>query len=184
MPHIEGFYKYRGVLIVPPLVIALFWPISESETNWIVWPIGLSIVLLGVFGRIWAQQHLHLRIKVPVQLTTTGPYALVRNPIYISNTLICIGLTVLSHHLWLVPFTALWCAVLYSFVVREEEQHIKQYGSKAAAYFRDVSRWIPRYRGKPLMVTNDFLTASIWAEAHNFLFFFPFIIKEVALSFI
>ena len=53
--------------------------------------------------------------------THTGPYRWVRNPIYISNTLLCVGLTVLSQVLWMVPVTIAWCLIVYTIVIREEE---------------------------------------------------------------
>jgi len=155
------------------------WPISETPIDRYIWLIGLTIFLIGVFGRIWAQEHLHFRLKMNVTFTDSGPYGMVRNPIYICNTLICTGLTVASHILWLVPFTLLWCVVLYYFVVREEEQHMEQYGAASEAYFREVPRWIPRFPRKPLGFINEHLGPSVVAELFNFLYLLPFIGKEI-----
>lgn len=183
MPPLQGFFKHRALLIIPPLAIALFWPRGEVNVA-CLWAVGMSIFFLGLLGRIWAQEHLHFRLKMPVTLTTTGPYAIVRNPIYIFNTLICAGLTVLSGNVWLVIATIVWCAILYHLVVLEEEEHIRQYGEAKEEYFEQVSRWLPSYRNTPLAFTNEFLKPSIAAETHNFLFLLPFLVKELLYFFV
>lgn len=178
--HLRFFYLHRGLLTSPPLILALFLTHGQAENGWLVWTIGLLIFSLGLFGRIWAQQHLHYRLKMPMTLTQTGPYALLRNPIYVSNTLMSIGLTVVSRVLWMVPITMLWCAVIFSIVVREEERRIsKVFGPPYAAYLKEVPRWIPRSSKKPLEMVNQHLAPSIRAEMYNFLYLIPFVIKEL-----
>ncbi len=167
------------MLITIPLGIALFWPPVTTQYDGFVWPVGLSLFFLGLLGRIWAQEHLHFRLNMTVTFTDTGPYGLVRNPIYIFNTLNCVALTIMSRALWLVPFTLIWCIVLYYFVVRAEEESMKQYGAESEAYFRNVPRWIPRFSRKPMGFINKHLGPSIVAELFNFLYLLPFIGKEI-----
>ena len=174
-----GFYKHRALLILPPLLLALLWPQTRTEYDWIYLVSAGTLFVLGLLLRIWAQQHLHLRIKIAVTLTTSGPYAIVRNPIYIANTLICVGVTALAGNIWLMLITLVWCMLLYPQVVREEEEHTKQYGVDRDNYYKAVSRWLPRYRGTPLDLTNEHLLPSIWAEAHNFLFPLPYLAKRI-----
>lgn len=98
------FYRYRGFLVIPPMIFALIcfkWEIEEP----FIWPLGIGIFLMGVILRLWAQQHLHYGLKVRKKLTITGPYSFVRNPMYIGNILICLGTTVISELLWFVPIT-------------------------------------------------------------------------------
>ena len=74
------------------LAAVCFW--HEYEYDRLVWPLGLLLFLRGWALRIWAQQHVCYRIKTNKALTTSGPYAVVRNPIYIGNTLIVLGVIV------------------------------------------------------------------------------------------
>jgi protein-S-isoprenylcysteine O-methyltransferase Ste14 len=180
MRPLRFFYLHRGLLASPPLILALFITDGQSENGRLVWTIGLLIFALGLFGRIWAQQHLHYRLKMPITLTRTGPYALLRNPIYVSNTLMSVGLTVVSRVLWMVPITILWCALIFSIVVREEERRIsKVFGPPYRAYLTEVPRWAPRRSKMPLELINAHLARSILAEIYNLLYLIPFVIKEL-----
>jgi len=67
-------YRLRGFLISLPLLFALFSFSFETENDWISWPIGVTTFFLGLSLRIWAQEHLHYRLKVRKYLTNTGPY--------------------------------------------------------------------------------------------------------------
>lgn len=180
MRHLRFFYLHRGLLASPPLILALFLSHGQAENGWLVWTIGLLIFCLGLFGRIWAQQHLRYRLSGPITLTQTGPYGWLRNPIYVSTILISVGLTVVSRVLWLVPITILWCAVLYSIVVREEEEWMSRvFGGGYRAYFEEVPRWIPHRSKMRLQCVTEYLVPSIRAEIYNLLYLIPFVIKEL-----
>jgi protein-S-isoprenylcysteine O-methyltransferase Ste14 len=134
-------YRWRGYLVAPPVVLATvcFW--SEYEDDGWLWPLGLLLFLGGWALRIWAQQHVCYHLKTTKALTTSGPYALVRNPIYLGNTGIVLGLVVLSELVWLVPVAGLWCAGVYALVVRYEERQLQAtYGVDYRAYQAAVRR--------------------------------------------
>jgi len=180
MSQLRFFYNQRGVLASLPLILAVFITYGETQEGLLAWAIGLTIFFLGLFGRIWAQQHLHYRLKMAITLTRTGPYALLRNPIYVSNTLMSVGLTVTSRLLWMVPVTLLWCVLIFSIVVREEESRVvKVFGQPYADYLKDVPRWLPRGTQQPLGLVNEHLAQSIRAELYNLLYLLPFLIKEI-----
>lgn len=80
----------------------------------------------------------------------------------------------------MVPITILWCAVVFSIVVREEEERIvKVFGPPYSAYLAEVPRWIPRAAKMPLEFVNEHLAPSIRAEMYNLLYLIPFVIKEL-----
>lgn len=179
----QWVYRYRGIVVSPPLIAALVCFRGETEIGSILWPLGTLVFLLGLFIRIWSQQHLHYRLKAPMQLTVTGPYALVRNPIYIGNTLICLGATLVSELLWLVPLTLLGCAAVYSLVVCYEEEHLLgRYGEAYRKYRLEIPRWLPLIRFKNLKLMNEYFTASLVAEIHCPLILLAYILKEVLSS--
>src|SRR4030042_7034343 len=100
-------FRFRGLLVSPPMIFAFICDHWETEGHF-VWPLGISLFLIGVFIRVWAQEHLRFRLKTHKTLTTTGPFSLVRNPIYIGNILMCLGGIVVSELLWFVPITLLY----------------------------------------------------------------------------
>ena len=57
------FYRFRGYLATPPLIFAFFCFSLETEMHYLIWPIGITLVLIGMILRIWAQQHLRYRLK-------------------------------------------------------------------------------------------------------------------------
>lgn len=180
MSVLKWVYRFRGYLVAPPLIFTLFWFHWEIEDYW-VQPLGICLFLIGFFLRLWAQQHLHYRLKVHKDLTTTGPYGLIRNPLYIGNIIICMGLTVTSELLWLVPVTFFWCIVIYSFVIRYEEVHLlDKYGEDYRRYTEEVPRWLPKgLRLRNLDLMNEYLGQTIVVEIPCLLLLFPFTLKEM-----
>ncbi len=178
---LEYAYRFRGVLMAPLYIVLVTVFLGETEHDAWVWSIGLSVFFSGVAIRIWAQTHLHYRLRVHKILTRTGPYACVRNPIYIANTLMLLGLTIVSELLWFLPIMLIWCCILYSFVVRREERHLtEKYGVPYVQFMTDTPRWMPHLRDMLGCrgIVFRFLPASLVAESHCTLLLIPLVAKE------
>lgn len=179
----RNVFKVRGLLMAPPVLFVLFVTLDEYEHDWVVMPVGLAVFLVGITIRVWAQMHLHYRLSVHKVLTLTGPYAYVRNPIYIANTIMLLGLTVMSELLWFLPIMLAWCMAVYAFVVRYEEAHLTmKYGEPYRQFLRVTNRWIPKIPLKTVRLRESksrFLKPSILAELHCFLLVLPFLVKEL-----
>ncbi len=174
-------YKVRGLLMLPPCLFTVFVFYRETECDAVIWPVGLALFFLGVALRVWAQIHLHYRLKTRKTLTTTGPYSMVRNPIYIANTTMLLGLTVLSELIWFLPIMAVWCLVVYHFVIRREEIHLMaKYGAPYREFLESIPRCVPRLKNYRPNTTSlrRFFVPSIVAELHCLLWLIPFVIKE------
>jgi protein-S-isoprenylcysteine O-methyltransferase Ste14 len=142
---LKAIYRWRGVLASLPVLFSLFCFLGEYENAYLMWPIGLLLFGTGWAMRLWTQKHLGYRLKIKRTMTTSGPYALVRNPIYIGNTLVILGTVVMSEVLWMLPIALLWCALLYSLVVRYEERILAaKFGQEYVRYLARVPRWLPR----------------------------------------
>jgi protein-S-isoprenylcysteine O-methyltransferase Ste14 len=181
MSLLRQVYHARGWLVSPPLAFAALCYYRETEVDWLVWPSGLAIVLAGVALRVWAQEHIRFRLRMQRHLATTGPYAIVRNPLYIANTLICVGATVLSELLWLVPVTVVWCAIIYSLVVRQEEARLLgKYGDHYRIYLSAVPQWLPRFcRPQRLGFITEYLPRALLIEVSCLGIILPFVLKEL-----
>ncbi len=142
---LKAIYKWRGLAAALPVIFSMFCFVGEYEENRLIWPLGALLFVAGWALRMWAQKHLGYRLNIKRRVTTSGPYTLVRNPIYIANTLVILGAVVMSEALWMIPVTILWCALIYSFVVRYEEGHLaEKFGREYLAYLQVVPRWFPR----------------------------------------
>jgi len=174
-------YRYRGVLLAPPLLLVLFSNFRECESR-LVWPIGIVLVLLGTGIRVLAQQHIHHRIKARQDLTTTGLYSIIRNPLYVGNTVLCLGVVVASEEVWFVPIVFLYCCGLYALVVRYEESRLlEEYGEPYRKYLSEVPRWFPWrlcFRKGGLVNSPHFFHA-LASEMPCLLMLAPYILKDI-----
>ncbi len=94
---------------------------------------GAGVALLGEAIRVWAAGHLEKGREV----TTTGPYAFTRHPLYLGSTLIGAGMALAS---WSVPVAVLVAAYLgitLTAAIRTEEAHLTEKFGPAYPEYRD-----------------------------------------------
>lgn len=104
--------------------------------------LGALVALGGVW--LWAEAARHLRRAQTAQIVaTTGPYRVIRHPVYVSMYLISIGLG-------LMFFAWLWFVVLLVFAPfwwleakAEEREMAELYGEAYAEYRRRTAMWLP-----------------------------------------
>src|SRR5262245_44843480 len=114
-------------------------------------------------------------------LARTGPYGLVRNPLYLGNLLIILGAIVASEVLWLVPLAAVWSFAVYALVVRYYEEPMigSKYGEEWRRYASEVPAWFPRWR-RPAPGASA-IAGPLAAQALQILWLVPFVLKEMHL---
>ena len=103
--------------------------------------IGGSISILGLALRAWAAGH----IRKNAQLTTSGPYAFTRNPLYLGSFLLGLGFTIASGRLLLgLLFAALFLGI-YLPVMRVEASTMGElFGKEFEHYRQSVPLFFPR----------------------------------------
>ncbi|GJQ31652.1 MAG: lipid A Kdo2 1-phosphate O-methyltransferase [Ignavibacteriaceae bacterium] len=114
--------------------------------------IGLVLVLIGEafrFGGVsWAGSETRTTGTVGgAFLVISGPFAYVRNPLYVGNILIYVGIGVMSLALfpWLHIVAFLWFVFQYQMIVSEEEKYLaRTYGDAYQKYCNNVPRFFPR----------------------------------------
>ncbi|MBI5359598.1 MAG: isoprenylcysteine carboxylmethyltransferase family protein [Planctomycetes bacterium] len=173
-------FSLRAYLISFPVIIAIFVSFAETENNWIIWPVGGGLFLIGFAIRIWSQQHLHYRMKIRKHMTTTGPYAIIRNPIYVGNVLMATGAVVTSELVWFAPCVFAWGFLIYGFAVKYEEAYlIEKFGAEYADYAAKTPGWFPNGKSNSeLQLVNSFFFKVMLKEAHCVLMLVPFVLKE------
>lgn len=102
--------------------------------------IGGAVALAGVAIRAAASGH----ITKNAALTTTGPYAYTRNPLYLGSIVIAAGFAVASRSWWIVLAMAILFVAIYIPVIRSEEEFLRAQFPDFDDYVRRVPRLIPR----------------------------------------
>lgn len=102
--------------------------------------VGAVVSLVGVWIRAIASGH----VKKNEELTTTGPYAYTRNPLYLGSIIIAIGFAVGARNLWIgVGLVALFLFI-YLPVIRSEEAFLRTKFGNFEDYVSRVPRLLPR----------------------------------------
>ncbi len=102
--------------------------------------IGGTISLIGVLIRAWSTGH----IVKNETLTTTGPYAHTRNPLYLGSFLLALGFALAAHWIAVVAVIAFWVAVYGPTITRERDYLRTLYGAAYAEYETNVPAFLPR----------------------------------------
>ena len=81
----------------------------------------------------------------PRTLVVRGLYRYVRNPMYLSVTMIVLGEVMLTRSSALAIYWAVWFAGVNLFVIGYEEPTLRRtFGASYEEYTRQVGRWIPK----------------------------------------
>ncbi|MCX5649607.1 MAG: isoprenylcysteine carboxylmethyltransferase family protein, partial [Planctomycetota bacterium] len=172
----------RGWLAALPVVVAFLCSYDELENDTTTWAIGGALFLAAMAVRIWAQCHLHYRLSGHKVLTVTGPYRYSRNPIYLANTAMIAALVWLMEVPWLVVPTVIWCALVYSVVVRYEESRLSaNFGERYRCYMQTVPQWFGwrAVEGAEGIPGRCRLGLAVGAEVHCLLFLLLPAFKEM-----
>ncbi|HXS97204.1 MAG TPA: isoprenylcysteine carboxylmethyltransferase family protein [Candidatus Limnocylindrales bacterium] len=124
------------------LVVVFAWlahPTTESFC------IGVPVSLVGLALRAWSAGCLAKN----QQLATGGPYAYVRNPLYIGTLLVAAGLVIAARNGWLGLLFAAVFGLIYLPVIQLEEQHLRSLFPDYASYSASVPALIPKLRAIP-----------------------------------
>jgi len=80
----------------------------------------------------------------PKELVVQGLYRYVRNPMYLSVSLIVIGEYLVTRSLSLLIYWLVWFTITNLFVIFYEEPTLRtQFGESYERYTREVGRWLP-----------------------------------------
>src|SRR6267143_6406887 len=107
-----------------------------ARPTWRSLVLGSIVVLPGLWIRALASGH----VRKNEALTTSGPYAYTRNPLYLGSLMIGVGFALAARSWWTgIVLVAMFFAI-YAPVIRDEENFLRQ----KFAEFDDYSRRVPR----------------------------------------
>lgn len=149
----DALFRWRGwgVIALGVVVLGFSWPL-RPRLPFVLW--ALPVVLFGVAFRVWSRCYFTRgsdtrRIQAH-RLIAMGPYRRVRNPLYVGNMAVAVGIALAFAGPWAALAFLVALFVLYSGVIRSEEAILLQtHGESYAEFRRRVPRWIPRLRPLP-----------------------------------
>lgn len=125
------------------VLVAAFWYLATP--TWGSLAVGIPISLVGLALRAWAAGHLHKN----QDLAQGGPYAYVRNPLYVGTLTVAAGFAVAARRWELGALFAAVFLLIYFPVVELEEQHLRRLFPSYTEYAKHVPKLVPRFGATP-----------------------------------
>ncbi len=152
-------FKHRNTLFLVILLLLLggFKPVAprgDARLDLYLDIVGLLVAALGqviraiVIGFAYIKRG-GLNKKVYAnELVTGGIFSHVRNPLYIGNILILLGLFIIHNNPWVYFLGLAYFLSAYAAIVTAEEDFLRgKFGPDYDEYCRNTGRWLPRLQG-------------------------------------
>jgi protein-S-isoprenylcysteine O-methyltransferase Ste14 len=143
--------KTNGVVIVAGLVLAacfsrfFFARYSSSLLDLVLDMCGIAAIVFGQLLRVCGRGHKAASSRQGGRLVQDGPYAIVRNPMYLGILLIGLGIVMAVFRWWVALVFAGIFILRYVVLMRSEERKLTGFfGAEYAQYCRRVPRLFPR----------------------------------------
>jgi len=126
-----------------PLFLGALLLIIFAKPNLLGMVVGIFLIIIGETIRIWAAGHLQKNET----LTVTGPYAYVKNPLYIGTILITTGFCILADNIYLLALaTFMFCFYYIPYKKRVEGERLgKIFGKRFEDYDQKVPEYLPNW---------------------------------------
>ena len=170
------FFKYRNFLFVF-LYIALFIPSPAIFTpevfgeRYYIWPISIGLVVT-ISGQLIRGASIALVYIVrggkdkkvyAEELVTEGMFNHCRNPLYVGNILMLVGVGILCNSLlYMGVFIPLFLFIYQAIVLAEEKFLRGKFGTQFDAYCARVNRWLINPAGISATFSSHHFNAKRW----------------------
>jgi len=149
MNFANKIFKYRSYTPIPFILLMLIF----QNATYISLIIGFVILLIGEFFRLWGVSYAGSETRTTdgvggTFLIVSGAYAYVRNPLYLGNMLMYLGVGIMSMagFPYLQIIAALFFFLQYSVIIKDEEGFLKsKFGSDFENYLNAVPKLIPSF---------------------------------------
>lgn len=164
-------------LFLLPVVSVIAPPERASWASDVFESLGVVLLVMCLVGRGWTS--IYIAGRKNSELVISGPYSVVRNPLYVFSFIGLIGIGLISEVMTLLVVALVVFAIYYGLVVRKEEHYISAlHGRAFDNYKARVPRWIPDFSKwtdakqldvEPRRILSHLIDTSLFFSA--FLFF-------------
>jgi len=142
-------FRHRTALPLPFAAAILGLRIGQAPPSTGLVVTGVVVTLAGELLRLWGVHHIGAISRTRADrlgpLVSSGPFGIVRNPLYLGNIAIWIGFALTARLVWLAPVILILLGLEYHAIVRWEEQLLEsRRGDEYRDYTSRVPRWFPR----------------------------------------
>ena len=143
------FFANRSFTPIPIALSIIYF--AQPENQNIV--LGFMVLLVGELIRMWSVSYAGgetrtTNVGAP-SLCTAGPYGYVRNPIYVGNMLMYLGIVIIAgspNLMLMVLATMSFFIIQYSLIISLEEEKLDElFGPEYVAYKSNVRAILPRF---------------------------------------
>lgn len=137
--------------IAAAIILLIVYPLPwiEGPLNDILFAAGWLLAVAGAFIGIAAVRVMHkakttiMPNRVSEHLVTSGPFSFTRNPIYLGNTIITLGIGLIVGSVWFLLAGLIAAFIVQKLTIRPEEKHLEaRFGKKYRDYAARVRRWL------------------------------------------
>ena len=138
-------------VVLAALALEAIWPMGPVPAamlvglrigGFVIAAAGLGLDLAAMLAMHRARTNI-LPHRAADRLVTDGVFAISRNPIYLGNTLLLIGVAMALPSLWMAAGALLAAVLVDRLAIRREERHLAaRFGPAYADYAARVPRWI------------------------------------------
>ena len=152
------FFKIRSFTPIPFIFALLYF----AKPVWHTVTVGVPFIVIGELLRMWAVGYAGASTRARTlgaarDLVTTGPYGYVRNPLYLGNFLLSLGICLVANVYWLVAILVVGYFFQYLPIIALEEAYLlESCGSVYQTYREQVPRFIPQFHSYPDASPHDF----------------------------
>ena len=146
----QFFFKYRSYTPIPIAILILYFTLEHSP----YYLFGLLMLLFGELIRIWAVSYAGgktrtRKVGAPA-LCTSGPYSFTRNPLYLGNMFMYLGIAMFAgapNIILMISTVISFFLIQYTFIVSLEEETLRAlFGEEYINYKKHVPAIFPRLR--------------------------------------
>ena len=151
-------FRLRSLTPIPFILVLIFF----SRPAPFPIALGCLLIALGEWLRVWAVGYAGgstrtRSLGAARDLVTTGPYAYVRNPLYLGNLLLSLGVCIFANVYWMTAVLVVGFLIQYIPIIRSEENYLLELcGERYRAYCASVPRLIPHPRPYTAPSDHDF----------------------------
>ena len=142
--HLRRIWLFVALLIVGFFLLFVQSAWQSEFTYRAIQFCSIGLIWAGIFGRLWSI--LYIGGRTALEVVTTGPYSMMRNPLYFFSAIASGGVGGLSGSLTIAALAGILCVVAFLIVIKREEEFLGgTFGKPYADYCARVPRFFPKF---------------------------------------